>query len=235
MKTESTVRPSVVERYPGLLRINYDVSEQQRAGMDGEEPVTMYVYRMLEFDNPDIGLDELTKALINDKYPLEQQVDILSADDAAAIQELKSFRLHCHIIAMQVLGMPMTLSVAKEAKLSALDTYNESDAVNGFDVVIQGQATSLWIDKKTRSDYRSSIEAAELLGETEVRPVFGDKEVPLSVQMAKTDLAKIQLYANQCFVVTERHRAAISQLKTVEEVNEYDYTVGYPPRLIFEI
>ncbi len=94
---------------------------------------------------------------------------------------------------------------------------------------------SLWIDRETRADYKSSIEAAELLGRTEVRPVFNGIEVTLSVQTAKMALAQVQLYANQCFGVTERHRAAIQQLHTVQEVDGYDFTVGYPPRLTFEV
>ena len=127
------------------------------------------------------------------------------------------------------------LEQAKSAKLAELDVYDQSDAVNGFDVTIQGQTTSLWIDRETRADYKSSIEAAELLGRDEVKPVFAGQEVTLSVQMAKMALAQVQLYANQCFGVTARHRAAIQQLATVADVEAYDFTTGYPERLTFEV
>lgn len=127
------------------------------------------------------------------------------------------------------------LERARQEKLSALVAYDTSDAVNSFDVTIQGQTMSLWIDRETRADYRSSIEAAELLGKTEVKPMFGGQEVTLSVQMAKMALAQVQLYANQCYGVTERHKAAIKKLHTVKEVDEYDITAGYPPKLTFEV
>ena len=127
------------------------------------------------------------------------------------------------------------LETAKSAKQADLDAYDQSDAVNGFDVTIGGQTMSLWIDRETRADYKSSIEAAELLGRTEVHPVFNGIEVTLSVQMAKMALAQVQLYANQCFGVTERHRAAIQQLTTVADVEAYDFTTGYPERLTFSV
>ena len=127
------------------------------------------------------------------------------------------------------------LEQAKSAKLAELEAYDQSDAVNGFDVTIAGQTMSLWIDRETRADYKSSIEAAELLGLEEVHPVFNGVEVTLSVQMAKMALAQVQLYANQCFGVTERHRAAIQQLATVADVEAYDFTTGYPDKLPFSV
>ena len=127
------------------------------------------------------------------------------------------------------------LEKAKQEKIAEIDAYDQSDAVNGFDVTIQGQTISLWIDKETRSDYRSSIEAAELLGRTEVKPVFGGQEVTLDITTAKMALAQVQLYANQCYGVTERHKAAILLLQTVQEVEGYDFTEGYPERLVFEV
>ena len=127
------------------------------------------------------------------------------------------------------------LEQAKQRKIAELEAYDASDAVNSFDVTINGQTMSLWIDRETRADYRSSIEAAELLGRTEVKPVFGGQEVTLDIQMAKMALAQVQLYANQCYGVTERHKAAILLLHTVQEVEEYDFTEGYPEKLMFEV
>lgn len=127
------------------------------------------------------------------------------------------------------------LARAKQEKIAELEAYDASDAVNGFDVTIQGQTMSLWIDRETRADYRSSIEAAELLGRTEVKPVFAGHEVTLSIQMAKMALAQVQLYANQCYGVTEKHKTAINSLDSVEAVEAYNFTTGYPERLTFEI
>lgn len=123
----------------------------------------------------------------------------------------------------------------KQKKIAELEAYDASDAVNGFDVIIGGNTMSLWLDKETRADYRSSIEAAELLGRTEVKPVFGGQEVTLDITTAKMALAQVQLYANQCYGVTEQHKAAVNAMETVEEVDAYDFIQGYPQKLTFEI
>ena len=67
MKAESNVKPQLVERYPCLVRINYDVQEEQREDMDGTKS-TVYVYRMLELPSVNMSVDELTATLIADKY-----------------------------------------------------------------------------------------------------------------------------------------------------------------------
>lgn len=53
--------------------------------------------------------------------------------------------------------------------------------------------------------------------------------------MSKMALAQVQIYANQCFGVTERHKAAIEALSAVQDVEDYDFTADYPPRLSFEV
>ena len=126
------------------------------------------------------------------------------------------------------------LERSRQEKLSALEAFDSSEDVNGFDVSINGEDMTLWIDRETRGDYKASIEAAELLGRTTVKPVFNGREVELSVEMAKMALAQVQLYANQCYGVTQSHKAAILGLSTVEEIEGYEFD-GYPERLRFEV
>ena len=69
----------------------------------------------------------------------------------------------------------------------------------------------------------------------DVHSVFNGIPITLDIQTAKRSLAEIQIYANQCYGVTEQHKAAINALTTISEVEEYSYETGYPERLIFEI
>jgi hypothetical protein len=46
-------------------------------------------------------------------------------------------------------------------------------------------------------------------------------------------LNAIELYASACYDNTQSHIAAIKDLKTVEEIDAYDYRVGYPEKLHF--
>ena len=44
-------------------------------------------------------------------------------------------------------------------------------------------------------------------------------------------LSALEMYALECFNVTASHKAAVGELKTIEDVNVYDYKTGYPKML----
>lgn len=138
----------------------------------------------------------------------------------------------------EVLAMELkaeTLEEAKARKIGLIKEYDSSEAVNSFNVESEGGDISAWLTPSERSNYRSSIDAAELVGLTELSLYIGEIPVILSVQSAKMILAQIQLYADQCYIVTKQHIAAVEALETVEEVDAYDFTVGYPERLSFTL
>lgn len=127
------------------------------------------------------------------------------------------------------------LEQAKAGKIEALEGYDKSDAVNGFDISVGGQTITGWLTPAERANYKNSLDSAELLGLEVVHPVFGGQELTIPVQTAKMALAQIQIYADRCYIATEQHRTAIEQLQTIEDVEAYDYTAGYPDRLVFEL
>ena len=127
------------------------------------------------------------------------------------------------------------LERAKSSKVAEIEAYDQSDEVNGFDIVVGGQTMAAWLTPDKRSDYKNSLDSAELLGMTEVHPVFNGVALTIPTQTAKMALAKIQIYANQCYGVTEQHKANVMALTTIEEVEAYQYESGYPERLQFEI
>ena len=119
------------------------------------------------------------------------------------------------------------LGKAKRIRLYELERYDTSTAVNA--ITFNGVET--WLDAQTRANYRNSIESAEILGETSVTVGLAGQAVVLSIMEAKIILAKIQRYADACYMVTQGHRKAIQALATVEDVQNYDYTQGYPEKL----
>ena len=127
------------------------------------------------------------------------------------------------------------LERAKASKIAELEVYDSSEAVNSFRVNVGNEAIDTWITPEQRSDYKNSIDAAELLGMTEVHPVLNGVPITLDIRTAKTALARIQIYANQCYGVTEQHKAAIGAFESVEAVEQYDFTTGYPTKLVFEV
>ena len=127
------------------------------------------------------------------------------------------------------------LGAIKQDRLAALEAYDTSPAVNGFEVVKDGQTITTWIEPDKRSNYRGSLDDCVLLGVTDIEVPIAGMLIPMTVADARAKLAQIQLYADRCTIVTESHKAAILALQTVEEVEQYDFTVGYPEKLVFEI
>jgi hypothetical protein len=127
------------------------------------------------------------------------------------------------------------LAQAKSNKIAELEAYDQSDAVNSFKVNVGGQVIEAWLTPDQRANYKNSLDSAELLGLTEVHPVFGGQQLTIPTQTAKEYLAKIQIYADRCYIITETHRAAINALSTIEEVEAYDYQQGYPEKLVFDL
>lgn len=122
------------------------------------------------------------------------------------------------------------LEQVRANKIKALDAYDNSIKVNGFYV---GESLT-WIDRETRNTYKASIEAAELLGETSIIvPILG-MILNIPIDKGKIALAKIQRYADACAIVTATHKMAISGLNSEEEIMGYDFTLGYPEKLVFD-
>lgn len=123
------------------------------------------------------------------------------------------------------------LESAKQEKIAELEDYDRSNDVNSF--LVNGQPA--WIDAATRSNYRGSLSDCELMGVTDIQLPIAGSLLPMTVADAKVYLARVQLYADRCTIVTKMHEAAIRQLQTVEQVAAYDFTAGYPPKEEFTI
>jgi hypothetical protein len=46
-------------------------------------------------------------------------------------------------------------------------------------------------------------------------------------------LLAIEIYASECYDNTQRHIATVDVLESIEEVESYDYRVGYREKLEF--
>ena len=125
-----------------------------------------------------------------------------------------------------------TLEDAKREKIAEIDLYDNSENVNGFTV---NNAFTTWFTVQERLNYKQSIESAKLLGVNDLAFFIGDTMLNVSVSNAEMMLAALQLYADQCFIVTKQHKLAVEALETIEEVDEYNFKIGYPEKLNFDL
>jgi hypothetical protein len=157
-------------------------------------------------------------------------------------KQVQFHNLHPNASIKEVLDMeitptpPRTLADAKAEKIAQIEAYDSSDSVNGFTISISGgESMTAWITPDQRSNYKNSLDSAELLGLEEVHPVFNGIQLTLATSTAKMALAQIQIYADRCYIVTETHKAAVEALESIEDVDAYTYETGYPERLVFNL
>ena len=122
------------------------------------------------------------------------------------------------------------LALAKGKKDGDITAFDNSANVNSF--IIGG--LPMWLGWELRARLKASLEAIEAAGGTEMTKGFGGVDYTFSVEQWAAMINAVENYAGQCQKVTEGHRAAVNALATIAEVEAYDYTVGYPPKINFD-
>lgn len=125
---------------------------------------------------------------------------------------------------------PRTLNDAIREKLCEIDFYDTSEDVNGFYM----NGNLVWIDRDTRASLKNTIESSILLGRESLNIWFNDVYVTLPITLARNLLAALELYATDCYNVTAQHKVQVNALETIEEVDNFDVTIGYPEKLNFD-
>lgn len=121
------------------------------------------------------------------------------------------------------------LDNAKADKLMAIDGYDSSDAVNVFFL----GGNPMWLDAPTRQTLRTSIDAYVSINAEQVTKWFGGQQFTFPTQVWLAMLNALEVYAGEALNVTEAHKAAVMALDNVDDVENYDYTTGYPVVLNF--
>lgn len=122
-----------------------------------------------------------------------------------------------------------TLSDAIASKLAEISAYDCSAAVNSFAL----GGTEMWLSFDERARIRQSIDAYRNEGRTEMTKWFKGKVFTFPLDTWQTMLDKLSVYASEALNVTERNKAEVSALTSIEDVEEYDYKSGYPEKLSF--
>ena len=124
-----------------------------------------------------------------------------------------------------------TLEEAKEMLLAEIDAYDKSSAVNGF--VLNGAV--VWLDKATRVGLMNSTSITKAMGKPTTTLWLGESKMEVPCDTAIQLLSALEMYALECFNVTAAHKKAVSELNSIEEVEKYDITAGYPAQLRMEV
>ena len=149
-------------------------------------------------------------------------------DMAALTEELQAWKAHV---------AELELTSAISSKQREILSYDSSPSVNSFEIRRNGEKMmDYWIGRDLRTSLEGDVLAASAIGDTYK---FDIREMGISLELNCTKflaaLTHLRQYAYQAFNVTSHHLANVSQLTTVEAVQGYDYTVGYPAKLVFNL
>ena len=126
--------------------------------------------------------------------------------------ELNLWKLHLQAI---------ELRIVKNQKFKEINDYDTSTSVNSFEL---------------RTSLQGDVQACSKISNTYK---FDIRELGISLNLnCEKFLEALDLlrqYAYTAYNVTSQHLANVNNLQTVSEVENYDYTINYPSKLIFNI
>ena len=124
-----------------------------------------------------------------------------------------------------------TLEKAKERKIANILDYDKSEGVNSF--TLNGNLA--WLDKNTRVGLVNSLQIEKSAGRINTELWLGGVKYDLPIDHVLQMLVVLELYAKECYNVTQQHIANVNKLNDLNRVWNYNYTKGYPPRPSFEV
>ena len=122
-----------------------------------------------------------------------------------------------------------TIEYYKNNKINEIKSHDESSEVNEFYI----NEVPVWLDKNTRVGLKLRFESELAMGKTETSLWYNNVQFPLPITNAINMLFALELYASTCYDNTQYHISEINKLSTIEEIEQYDYTTGYPEKLRF--
>ena len=105
-----------------------------------------------------------------------------------------------------------------------------ADSSNVKSVILRDY--QVWWDKDTRVGLANSLPLEKESGEETTTLWCNNIKIDLSCDQAIEYMKQIEVYAVKCKKVTALHLEQASTLNTIEELDNYDYRVNYPEKLI---
>ena len=117
----------------------------------------------------------------------------------------------------------------RKMKISEIQIFDKSTNVNYFEI----EGESMWLDKSTRVGLFNSISIEKNAGKTHTILWYDAIKYIIPIPDALAMLNALELYALNCYNVTQSHIAAVRSLQTIQEVENYNFKIGYPVKLNF--
>lgn len=196
------------------------------------EPEEVKIYCYLKRDS---GYVELNFLLDENYSTGSTYEDYLLNKWVLLTDEMVEFRnSHPGSSPREIIGMiepptptPPSLNEIKSRKISEISSYDRSSSVNNFKL----NGMNVWLDKETRVGLMNSINIEKAAGRENTVLWLGSLNLTINCDLAIEMLSALELYALACYNKTAEHKNIVNNLETIEEVQNYDYKIGYPEQL----
>lgn len=123
------------------------------------------------------------------------------------------------------------LDTVKSDYIKEIQKYDLSTNVNSFSV----NGVETWLDKATRVGLMNSIVTLKALNKDKMTLWLNDVSYTINVNTLYNMLIALEDYAIKCYNQTCTHISTVSSMTNPNDVESYDYSVGYPNKLEFTI
>lgn len=123
------------------------------------------------------------------------------------------------------------LDFAKQRKMGEVNLYDKSVAIESFSI----NGMDVWLDKATRSGLMLRFNSELALKKENTTLWYEGHSFTLPLNSAMQMLYALEVYASECYDNTQRHLANIENMDTIEAIEDYDITTGYPNKLTFSL
>lgn len=155
--------------------------------------------------------------------------NVITVDDMQVINPTEEHYKHAGY-SLYVEPMPTgeeLLAQSKEIKIAEIRAYDASEDVNSFSL----NGMEVWINREDRIGTTRAIELDKANGLTESEIWINGTRLKVNCDKALALLAILGHYAYTAFNKTQEHIYNVRQLKSVKDVEKYNYKTGYPEKL----
>lgn len=124
-----------------------------------------------------------------------------------------------------------TIDNVRERKIHEIIDYDSSPDVNEFFV----NGIPVWLDKATRAGLMLRFDAEQAIGKEYTTLWYNGIQFAMTIVQGRQMLYAIENYASACYDNTQLHLSVLSTLQSVDEIENYDHTTGYPEKLNFNL
>lgn len=152
-------------------------------------------------------------------------------DEDNSTEEIKTYITKYVEVERPINETPSAIEIMQELVTKEITEYDTSENVNSFSL----NGLTVWLDKDTRVGLMNSTTIQKNAGLENSVLWLGTMALEVPCDQAIQLLSALEIYALDCFNVTAEHKKNVLTLDNIDDLVNYDYTKGYPEKLVMNV